>query len=188
MDLSATKQTQNVGGKLFKKMRQTRITILLSLLTVVTYGQVSDFDLKKIKFKGLEFSTTKQTIIKTFGQSKIVDTDYECGFFTNDQPGGPYYQMVYPEFTYIGSDKEKFYLQQVNFDSKGQIIIKYGDKDLSGLTTVEQFCKIIGDTSDNIFQKPDRDSVLIYSKDSDDGAIFTFKNGRLIKFEYWTPC
>jgi hypothetical protein len=144
--------------------------------------------LTKIKFRGLEFSTTKQTIIKALGQPKIVDTDYECGFFSNDQPGGPYYQLVYSDFNYIGSDKEKFYLQKVNFDSKGNIIIKYGDKELSGLTTKEQFCKIIGDTFDNIFKNPDSDSILIYSKDSDDGAAFTFKNGRLLIFEYWTPC
>jgi hypothetical protein len=147
----------------------------MTFLTVVAYGQLSNFDLNKIKFRGLEFSTTKQTIIKAFGQPKIVDTDYECGFFTNDQPGGPYYQLIYADFNYIGSDKEKFYLQKVKFDSKGKMIIKYGDKELSGLTTKEQFCKIIGDAFDNIFKNPDSDSILIYSKDSDDGAAFTFK-------------
>jgi len=169
-------------------MRRTRLTILMSLLTIVTYGQVKDFDLGKIKFNGIGFIASKQTIIKTFGQPKIVDTDYECGFFTNEQPGGPYCQLVYTDFNYIGSEKENFCLQKVNFDPKGKVIIKYGDKELNGLTTVEQFCKIIGDTCDNIFPNPDRDSVLVYSNDSDDGAIFTFKNGRLLKFEYWTPC
>src|SRR5688572_2737723 len=116
-------------------MRQL-LTILLLLIGTISRGQDSDFDLKNIKFKGLEFSTTKKAIINSFGEGKRVETNYECGFFTNDQEGGPYYQLAYSNFNYIGSDKEKFfYLQNVDFDAIGRMKVEYLGKDLTGKTT-----------------------------------------------------
>jgi hypothetical protein len=155
----------------------------------VLYGQQVEFDLNQIKFHGLDFSLNKDLIIETFGNGKKVDTNYECGFFTNDQEGGPYYQLVYPDFNYIGSDKEKFYLANVNFDQVGRIKINYGEKDLNGQTTKEDFIIMFGEKAKKNFEKyMDTETLLLYSKEGDDGAIFRFKNGRLIKFEYWTPC
>ena len=170
-------------------MRQLRLTILFLSLVTISRGQHVNFDLREIKFKGLEFTTTKGTIIKSLGQGKKTDTNYDCGFFTNDQPNGPYYQLVYADFNYIGSDKEKFYLQSVTFDNKGRTKIKYGDKELGGQTTKEEFAKIFGEKAKEHFDMyPDNDSLILYSKDADDGARFTFKDGRLLRFEYWTPC
>ena len=170
-------------------MRQIRLTLFLLFTATLSYGQYGDFELNKIKFKGVEFSAKKNTIIKSFGQGERIDTNYECGFFSNDQEGGPYYQLVYSDFKYIGSDKEKFYLQYVKFGEDGVTKIKYGDKELSGRTTKEEFVKIFSKEAKDYFDKnPKDDSILIYSKGSDDGAIFWFQNGRLIKFEYWTPC
>lgn len=110
------------------------------------------------------------------GRGKQIETNYECGFFASDQEGAPYYQLAYPDFTYIGSDKEKvFYLQSVYFDSNGSIKLKYLEKELTGETT-------------DMVTRNNANMLLLYSKDSDDGGIFWFKNGRLFKFEYWTPC
>ena len=171
-------------------MRLLLLTILLLQIGAISHGQQSDFDLKNIKFKGLEFSTTKESIIKSFGQGKRVETNYECGFFTNDQEGGPYYQLVYPEFNYIGSDKEKFfYLQNVEFDAKGRVKINYLGNELTGETTEGEFVKIFGEKVKNNFVKhSDHNTFLLYSKASDDGAVFFFRDGRLFRFEYWTPC
>jgi hypothetical protein len=167
-----------------------RLTILFILISTISRGQQNDFELTNIKFKGLEFKTTKENIIKSFGQGKKLETDYECGFFTNDQSGGPYYQLVYADFNYIGSDKEDFVLQSVKFDLKGNIKIRYKDKELSGQTNKEDFIKIMyGDKEwKNLKNHFDIDVLIIYSKNGDDGARFIFKNGRLDKFEYWTPC
>jgi predicted proteasome-type protease len=99
-----------------------RLTILFILISTISRGQQNDFELTNIKFKGLEFKTTKENIIKSFGQGKKLETDYECGFFTNDQSGGPYYQLVYADFNYIGSDKEDFVLQSVKFDLREPLI------------------------------------------------------------------
>jgi hypothetical protein len=170
-------------------MGQLRLTILLLFITTISHGQERNFELKKIKFKGLEFSATKNQLVKAFGQGKKVDTNYDCGFFTNDQASGPYYQLVYADFNYIGSDKGNFYLQYVNLGKKGSVKIKYGDKELSALTTKDEFVKIFGEWVNDYFVKhTDHETFLLYSKNSDDGAVFTFKNGRLYKFEYWTPC
>jgi hypothetical protein len=165
-----------------------RLTILFLFVATVTHGQ-TDFELKEIRFKGLAFSTTKATILKSLGPGKRVYTNYDCGFFTTDQPEGPYYQLVYERFNFIGSDKGKFLLQEINFDGDGKMKVSYADKELSGRTTKSDFIQIFGDKAKEHFDKyPTQDTLILYSKDSDDGAKFTFKNGRLAKFEYWTPC
>lgn len=51
-----------------------------------------------------------------------------------------------------------------------------------------EFCKIIGGTFENIFEKPDDDSELIFIKGGNDGIVFTFKKGKLLTFEHWSPC
>ena len=98
----------NVGSKLFRTMKQLQTTILLTLISISSFGQQYNFDLDKIKFNGLVLKTTKKVIAEKFGQGRRVETNYECGFFTNDLPGGPYYQLVYTDFTFIGNDKEYF--------------------------------------------------------------------------------
>ncbi len=170
-------------------MRQTRLTILLTLISICSYGQQYNFDLDKVKFKGLGLETTRKIIIEKFGQGKRTETNYECGFFAIDNSKAPYYQLAFNDFKFIGSDKDKFYLHIVDFDLKGKIKIDYGEKQLSGLTTEDDFIKMFGEKiSENFVKHPDTEAVPMYSKDSDDGAVFIFKDGRLIKFEYWTPC
>lgn len=170
-------------------MRQLELKFLFLLITGISQGQGA-FDLNKISFCGLEFHTTKAKILNSFGAGKRIETDYECGFFTNDQVGGPYYQLIYAGFNYIGSDKEEFWLQSVVFDLEGTIKINYGEKELSAQTTKEDFVKILyGDKKwERLEGRFDEDVLIIYAKDSDDGAKFIFKNGRLLRFDYWTPC
>jgi hypothetical protein len=168
---------------------QLTLTILLLLIATISRGQKSDIELDDLKFKGLGIISTKGKIIESLGEPKIVDTNYECGAFTNDNPGGPYYQLVYTDFNYIGSDKEEFFLENVDFDINGKMKIYYQDKVLSGRTTVDDFIKIFGDKVKHSFVRhSDHDTFLLRSTDSTDGVVFTFKNGRLNKFEYWAPC
>lgn len=163
--------------------------ILFLLLVTISPAQQSDFDLKNFKFDGVEFVSTKALIIKAFGQAKEAKANFECGFFANDQPGGPYYQLIYTDFNFIGSEQGKFFLEHVTFDLKDQIKLKYLANELNGKTTKEDFVKIFGDKAKAHFKEhPDSDAIILYSKHSDDGARFTFKNGRLFKFEYWTSC
>jgi hypothetical protein len=175
-------------GQAFKDMRQTRFTILLTLISICSYGQQYNFDLDKVKFKGLGLETTKKIIIEKFGQGKRIETNYECGFFALDNSKAPYYQLVFNDFKFIGSDKDKFYLHIVDFDLKGKIKIDYGDKILNGLTTKDEFIEMFGEIAKKHFDNPDNQAIILIADGRDDGARFTFKDGRLVKSEYWTPC
>jgi hypothetical protein len=169
-------------------MNQLRSTIILTLITISSFGQQYNFDLDKVKFKGLGLKTTKKVITEKFGQGRRAETNYECGFFASDLPGGPYYQLLYTDFIFIGSDKEEFYLQSVDFDPNGTLKLNYADKVLNGWTTKEEFIKIFGDTVKKHFENLDNKAIVLIATDRDDGARFTFKDGRLVRFEYWTPC
>jgi hypothetical protein len=172
----------------FETNRQLRLTSLLSLIVSISFAQQSSLDLDRINFKGLGLKTNKKEINKLFGQGKKIDTNYECGFFTNDQPEGPYYQLTYNNFVFIGSDKGAFYLQSVDFDSKGVTILNYGNKIFSGTMTKEEFVDIFGDIAKEHFKDPKNDKIVLIANGRDDGARFCFKDGRLVRFEFWTSC
>jgi hypothetical protein len=170
-------------------MKNATIWLWIQLISACVFGQSAEFNLREIKFNGLGFSEKKDVIIKTLGKGKIAQPEYECGFYSNDQPGGPFYQIIYPGFNYIGSDKERFILEIVSFDPKGEVKMKCGDEELSGLTTRSNFIKIFGEYARKYFEEhPDDDSILLHSKGSDDGGTFIFKNGKLVRFRYWSPC
>jgi hypothetical protein len=56
-----------VGSKLFGTMNKLRATILLTLITISSFGQQYNFDLDKVKFKGLGLKTTKKVSCPEIG-------------------------------------------------------------------------------------------------------------------------
>lgn len=167
-------------------MRHIGPTILLLLAATISRAQHADFDFKQLEFRGLGFMVTKQEIIERHGAGKRVEPNYECGFFTNDQKTGPFYQLVYEGFNYIGSDKEEFfYLEAVDFDTEGNTKLRYQDKVLSGLTTEAEFMRIFGE---HVRKHEDQNAFWLFAERTEDWGVFFFKNGRLVKFEYRTPC
>ena len=163
--------------------------IFLILYVGNAFGQDATFQLSKIEFDGLPFYTNKQLIEGKFGTGEIDTPRYECGFFTDDQPGGPYHQLVYSGFNYIGSVSEKFLLESVNFELCKDHQLKYDGVVLNAQTTQEIFSKIFGKyASDHFKEHPDNDGIILMVPDNDDGARFTFKNGKLVQFEYWSSC
>jgi hypothetical protein len=170
-------------------MGQARLTILLVLILFSAGAQQADFDFNKIRFKKLGFSETKEAIIRSVGQPKIMDVNYECGFYAKDHPDGPYHQLQYKGFNYIGNDKEDFVLENVSFDVKGKVKLEYGTSELSGLTTKPEFIKMFGEMPKKHFIEPsNKESILLFSRENGDGAMFTFQDGKLIKYSYWSPC
>ncbi|MEQ8476276.1 hypothetical protein [Fulvivirga sp.] len=65
--------------------------------------------------------------------------------------------------------------------------LHHADKVLNGQTTKEEFIKLFGDTVKQHFDNPDNKVIVLIATDCDDGARFTFKDGRPVRFEYWTP-
>lgn len=170
-------------------MKLLHTAFLMIFLCSGVWGQQQEFDLKKIAFHGLSFSQPKEIIKKKFGEPEVHFPAYECGFHADDQPGGPYYQLVYPNFNYIGSDTENFFLEHVEFDLAGKIRLYYKGEVLSGLMTKAEFAAILGSSAKEHFKNyPADDDILLFSEGSDDGARFVFKNEKLIRFEYWSPC
>ncbi|CAG5069394.1 hypothetical protein DYBT9623_02130 [Dyadobacter sp. CECT 9623] len=172
-----------------------RIGLILALLlsfsgfTSKSDFSVSDFSTRNITFNGLYFPVNKEAIIRKFGQGKIVQTDYECGAYSAEQEKGPYYQLAYKNFNFIGSDKEDFMLENVVFDAAGKTVVIYQKEILNGFTTKAQFITIFGSEVERLFENGQNgNTVLLQSKDSDDGLMFTFERGRLVKMEYWSPC
>jgi hypothetical protein len=89
-------------------MTLVRLILLLIVCEIIYVDKPTEFDLKLISFKAVSFITTKEVIVKTFGPGKRTEPNYECGFFSNDNDSGPYYQLTYDNFNYVGSDKDNF--------------------------------------------------------------------------------
>ena len=169
-------------------MKINRITVLLTLMTSMAFAQSEDFNLKKIRFGGLGFSSSKETIFRRFGQPKKIQM-LDCGFDEHEQSKNPDHQLIYDHFIYVGGHKDIFLLQTVNFDRLGKVKLQYNHTELSGLTTKDQLIIIIGqDAKKSFLKNPDKNVVLLMVKGTDEGGTFTFKNGKLIKFEYSSPC
>jgi len=166
-----------------------KYTLILLFVTSLATAQESDFDLSKIRFKKLQFRASKDEIIRAEGQPEIKDTNYDCGAYAKDQPDGPYHQLRYKGFNYIGNDKEDFVLENVTFDPKGKVKLAYGNVSVSGLTTKPEFIKMFESAGKKFFvESTSKESILLFAKDTGDGAKFFFQDGKLIKYEYWSPC
>ena len=77
-------------------------------------------DLGALSYEGISFYSSKVAITEHFGEPKIHYPRYECGFHSDEeQSGGPYYQLIYPDITFIGSDKEGFIFESIHFDPLG---------------------------------------------------------------------
>ena len=168
-------------------LRRNRKVIILLFIFFNSSAFAQKINLNQLKFNSLGFCLSKDVIIKTFGSPNVTYPNYECGFFSGDRPN-EFYQLQYPNLTYIGSDSSKFFLERIDFDEIGSIKLYYNDKALSGLMTKSEFALFFGETEKSLFEKySDKDCIIIMSP-GDDGAKFTFKNGKLLRFEYWTPC
>jgi hypothetical protein len=172
----------------FLKKTKPKAILSFLLLTSIVYGQEVPFDFENINFKGLHFPITKDSVIKTFGKPRIAFRDMTCG---DVEPKELYCQLLYSNFSFISSDKDSFFiLERVDFDLKGKIKLNYKDNVLSGRTTKSEFITIFGDGAKTYFENhPNDDSIILYPKDSDDGAEFVFKNGMLLCFwHYFLTC
>ncbi|PIQ50323.1 MAG: hypothetical protein COW03_00355 [Cytophagales bacterium CG12_big_fil_rev_8_21_14_0_65_40_12] len=170
-------------------MKVFLIGLFLAFSTSPSFGQELLFELELIKFNGLSYQSTKDEIVKIFGIPKIIDPQYECGAYSESQPGAPYEQLIYKGFIFIGNEKEKYILQEITFDSKGEIFLEIDGHKLSNATSKDRFIELFGEKAktyfdDNLYAE----EIKLYPKDQDSGYIFSFEEGRLLKIHYWSPC
>ena len=169
-----------------------KIIFLTSLLLVsnIAFGEIPRFDSDQFKFKDLGYITNKQKILKITNLVKIITPpNDECSYFSAGNPYGPYQQFIFPNFSYIGGKNQRFLLEYITFDSKGKVIAYYDDKKLSGLTTKDDFFKIIGSNAKEYYKDSKiTNTIVLYSKGSDDGVKFEFKHKKLVAIRYWHSC
>ena len=124
-------------------MKVFLIGLFLAFSTSLSFGQELRFELELIKFKGLSYESSKGEITKIFGTPKIIDPQYECGAYSESQPGAPYEQLIYKSFIFIGNEKENYILDQITFYEKG-IFLEIDGYKLSNATSKDRFIKLFG--------------------------------------------
>jgi hypothetical protein len=170
-------------------MRNLLTILLITLQSTISFGQEISLEYKKILFQGLPFESKKDEIIEAFGIPKIVDPEYECGFYANSQPGSPYEQLIYNSFNFIGNAEENYILEEITFDDKAFLELQFDGLTVNGKTSKEKFIELFGTKAkvyfdDNIYA----DSIKLYPKDQDSALIFIFENDLLFRIKYWSPC
>jgi len=104
-------------------MKNIILKFILIFFIQSSLGQNVDFD--QIKFKGLNFYSSKKEIIKKLGKPvKIYEPNYECGFLSNDEQGIIYYTLEYKKVKFTGNKKEKFVLEEINFKNDKKIFLR----------------------------------------------------------------
>ena len=169
------------------KMRTLLITVLLAIVSQVGFTQTIEFDL--ISYNGLQFYSTKTEIIKKLGKPKSTyEPNYECGFLSSDWQETKYFTLDFEEVKFTGNEKELYLFDQVNFENDNSIIIKYGNHNLTCETKLSDLIKIFGKELEKFFDKNSNGSAILFHKKTDDGIRIEIKNGKLTRFEYWSPC
>jgi len=168
-------------------MKNIILKFILIFFIQSSLGQNVDFD--KIKFKGLNFYSSKKEIIKKFGKPvKIYEPNYECGFLSNDEQGIIYYTLEYKKVKFTGNKKEKFVLEEINFKNDKKIFLEYGKYKFSNKTTIKDLILIFGTKIKDQIKNRINTHFMLFQKGADDGIIFFLKDGKLIRIEYWSPC
>ena len=168
-------------------MIKRNLIILLITSVQLSFAQSVDFEL--IKFNGLDFHSTKSDIIEKFGQpNKTYDPNYECGFLSTDSQDGEYLTLDYGKIKFTGNEKEFYVLEKVDLENDNSIIIKYGNRNLTCNTNLSELVEIFGDGLAEHYGKNLNGSMVIFAEKADDGILIEIKNGKLIRFKYWSPC
>ena len=168
-------------------MKKIYLIILLITTVQLSFSQSVDFDL--IEYNGLNFHSTKLEIIEKFGKpEKSYDPNYECGFLSTESQDVEYLTLDYGKIKFTGNEKELYVLELVYLENDSSIIIKYGNENLSCETDLTKLIEIFGDGLAKHFGNELDGAIVIFHEKADDGIRLSIKNGKLIQFEYWSPC
>lgn len=156
-------------------------------LTENCFSQNLNFD--KIKFNGLSFYSSKNQIIEKLGSpKKEYVPNYECGDFSIEKQGEIYYNLDYENIKFTGNENEKYVIHEINFAIDKSLILNYENHKLTFATTLNELTEIFGkEIFDQIGNSLNGSFIILHPK-YDNGIRIEIKNGKLISFEYWSPC
>jgi hypothetical protein len=164
------------------------LTILIFIyFAQISFGQNVNYDL--IKYNGLNFFSTKSEIIEKLGNPKrIFEPHYECGSLSSDEQGLNYFTLEYDKIRFTGNETEQYILEQIDFENDNSIILNYGKYKLTCETELTELAEIFGNEIIKYFDNDLSDGIVIHHEKYDSGIIIYIKKGKLIRFEYWSPC
>jgi|SRR5688572_15143496 len=154
-------------------------------------AQESKIDKSQLRLKGLKFDSEKKVIIETFGKpKKTFEPKNECGFRSEAEQGKKYYQLTFDHLAFLGNESEKYGIEFIEFSDKSKIALQYGKFKFDHRLTIDDLIKIFGKgiKKEINHQKNGNIEILVNFKNREDGLIFNFKSGNLVRIDYWSPC
>ena len=169
-------------------MKNTIVVIIFTLIAKLSFAQSVDFDL--IKYKGLDFYSTKSEIIQKLGKpKKTYDPNYDCGFLsTDDSQIIHFVTLDYGNIKFTGNKKDKYVLDRVYFENDNSIVVQYGNRNLTHKTDFSELIELLGDKIKEGFGKKLDGAFIIFNEGYDDGIRIYIINGKLTRLEYWSSC
>lgn len=164
--------------------------IYIFIIATFTHGiTAQNVDFNLINFNGLPLNSPKQLIIKELGEpEKIFEPNYECGALSSDTQDKKFYTLEYLNVKFTGNENEDYYIDYIIFENNPSVILNYGQYDLNCETDLSLLAKIFGKELFEGFEEDPNGGIIIFRKKADDGIRLEIKNGKLLSFEYWTPC
>ena len=92
------------------------------------------------------------------------------------------------EYGLLGTKRRGYTLEIVDFIYNPGLIINYGQTVLTSETTIHELESIFEIKLLDKYGNGTTGTLLGFCSLSDDGLNFDFKNGKLIRIEYWSPC
>ena len=136
-----------------------------------------------IIYSGLKLKGEKDKVISKLGQpDSIIEPKYECGAYSEDWQGIKFYQYFYGNMNFIVYE-DNAEIEKIEFVKNEEIQIN--GKLLNGTMTYHEITGILGvqpSTKKN-------NLILFFPKEGlDEHYSLDFVEGKLMKFEVWTPC
>ncbi|MEW7292887.1 hypothetical protein [Aquimarina sp. 2304DJ70-9] len=162
--------------------------LILILPCQLSFGQTLDFD--KFQFKELNFFSSKSKIIGKLGNpNREFEPNYDCGGLSADWQGGKYFSLDYEKVRFTGNKKAKYLIEKIDFENDNSVGLTYGKHILNCETELEKLSEIFGSQIKNRMDKGQLSGLFtVLHEKTDDGIILEIKNGKLIRFRYWTSC
>src|SRR5687768_4564954 len=139
-----------------------------------------------ITINGISIIDTKKALLGKFGEPQSTkDPSYECGGFSEGWQGCKFLQYYYDSTVFI-TFKDQSVLEKHQPSHSKYDLMFYGIK-LNNQTKIEELDKIL--RFKNLSEFKDSLNFISISIDSTDDQIeLEFREGKFIKYGYFTPC
>ncbi|MEL6193255.1 MAG: hypothetical protein AAFR66_14455 [Bacteroidota bacterium] len=167
-----------------------KIKSFLSIILVsFQLGNAQDLDLSLIKFRGLDFYSSREQIEAKLGApDRVYEPNYDCGGLSAYWQDQPFYSLVYEDSKFTGNDTLGYLIEEIHFSKENEHEFRYRDYLLDHKTGREKCMRIF---KREFFEKiigVGVEEVLIISPGNEEGLKVGFRDGKLIKITYWTSC